>query len=82
MRINKKFTNLIVVKNIVKIDMSVALLNLTTITNHNFWGGGVLDLSNGFLYNKIRVYMVVSMVQYAIHIVRYVLYRVKKSIVL
>ena len=81
-KINKKFTNLIVMKNIVKIDVLVALLNLTTITSHNFWGGGVLDLSNGFLYNKIRVYMVVSMVQYAIHIVRYVLYRVKKSIVL
>ena len=56
-------------KNIVKIDELVALLNLTTITNHNFWGGGVLDLSNGFLYNKIGAYIVVSVVQYAIRIV-------------
>ena len=65
-----------------KIDVSIALLNLTTITGHNFWEGGVFDLSNGFLYNKICAYIVVSMVPYAIRIVRYVLYRVKKSIVL
>ena len=57
-----------------KIDVSIALLNLTTITGHNFWEGGVFDLSNGFLYNKIGAYIVVSMVPYAIRIVRYVLY--------
>ena len=68
-KINKKFTNLIVLKNIAKIEVSVSLLNLTTITSHNFWGGGVFDLSNGFLYNKIGAYIVVSVVQYAIRIV-------------
>ena len=69
MRINKKFTNLIVLKNIAKIDVSVSLLNLTTITGHNFWEGGLFDLSNSFLYNKIEAYIIVSVVQYAIRIV-------------